>query len=137
MEIAAAAEKDQQLRKSSFKTTSSAVKALVEQLLQVMEGGTEMHMYAIRTIGYLARMFPAKETVFHHLGRYLFHPTNTVWGMIRRYHTAYLAGSDEKIGIQIRVFSRYPISPENYLKQILMCSQQERRDDLTGVRAGR
>ncbi|KAJ4813430.1 fucosyltransferase 2 [Rhynchospora pubera] len=70
-------------------------------------------------------MFPAKETVFHHLGRYLFHPTNTVWGMITRYHTAYLAGSDERIGIQVRVFSRYPISAEDYLKQILMCSQQE------------
>lgn len=69
-------------------------------------------------------MFPAKETVFHHIGRYLFHPTNTVWGLITRYHTAYLARSDEKIGVQVRVFSRYPITPENYLQQILMCSRQ-------------
>ncbi|KAJ3677005.1 hypothetical protein LUZ60_002729 [Juncus effusus] len=73
----------------------------------------------------LGWMFPSKETVFHHLGRYLFHPTNPVWGMISRYYTGYLSGFDEKIGIQVRVFSRHPISAENYLKQILACSQQE------------
>jgi Xyloglucan fucosyltransferase len=28
--------------------------------------------------------------------------------MIIRYHTAYHAGSDEKIGIQVRVYSRHP-----------------------------
>uniref|UniRef100_M8B2H2 Fucosyltransferase n=1 Tax=Aegilops tauschii TaxID=37682 RepID=M8B2H2_AEGTA len=32
----------------------------------------------------LARMFPYKEAVFHHLGRYLLHPTNRVWGIVRR-----------------------------------------------------
>nr|CAD1827080.1 unnamed protein product [Ananas comosus var. bracteatus] len=52
----------------------------------------------------LGRLFPQKESVFHHLGRYLFHPTNRVWGVIRRYYKAYLAKADEKIGIQIRVF---------------------------------
>ncbi|XP_031119834.1 galactoside 2-alpha-L-fucosyltransferase-like isoform X2 [Ipomoea triloba] len=45
-------------------------------------------------------MFPDKESVFHFLGRYLFHPTNPVWKLIIRYHQAYLAGADEKIGIQ-------------------------------------
>ncbi|KAG2661782.1 galactoside 2-alpha-L-fucosyltransferase-like isoform X2 [Panicum virgatum] len=30
----------------------------------------------------LMRLFPQKDAVFHHLGRYLFHPTNAVWGLI-------------------------------------------------------
>ncbi|CAN7058355.1 unnamed protein product [Brassica oleracea var. botrytis] len=29
----------------------------------------------------LIKMFPEKETVFHHLTRYLLHPTNQVWGL--------------------------------------------------------
>lgn len=52
----------------------------------------------------LSRLFPEKETVFHHLGRYLFHPSNHVWGLITRYYQSYLAQADERIGIQIRVF---------------------------------
>ncbi|KAK9080427.1 hypothetical protein SSX86_000185 [Deinandra increscens subsp. villosa] len=52
----------------------------------------------------LASLFPEKETVFHFLGRYLFHPSNPVWELITRYHRTYLAKSDEKIGIQIRTF---------------------------------
>ncbi|KAI3820851.1 hypothetical protein L1987_08401 [Smallanthus sonchifolius] len=52
----------------------------------------------------LATLFPEKETVFHFLGRYLFYPSNPVWELITRYYRAYLANSDEKIGIQIRTF---------------------------------
>ncbi|KAL7240559.1 hypothetical protein ACSBR2_006254 [Camellia fascicularis] len=52
----------------------------------------------------LGNLFPEKGNVFHHLGRYLFHPTNKVWGLITRYYQAYLANADERIGIQIRVF---------------------------------
>ncbi|GAU16946.1 hypothetical protein TSUD_37040 [Trifolium subterraneum] len=52
----------------------------------------------------LNKMFPNKDTVFHHLGRYLFLPSNDVWGPIKRFYRAYLARADEKIGIQIRVF---------------------------------
>ncbi|MCH83977.1 galactoside 2-alpha-L-fucosyltransferase-like protein, partial [Trifolium medium] len=48
----------------------------------------------------LRKMFPNKETVFHHLGRYLFFPSNDVWGPIKRFYQAYLAKADEKIGIQ-------------------------------------
>ncbi|CBI35055.3 unnamed protein product, partial [Vitis vinifera] len=32
----------------------------------------------------LSKLFPEKETTFHHLGRYLFHPSNQVWGLITR-----------------------------------------------------
>lgn len=73
----------------------------------------------------LARMFPLKETVFHHLGRYLLHPSNTVWGMIMRYHNSYLAKSKERIGIQVRIFDYAPISVENIYEQIVRCTQQE------------
>ncbi|CAL5396475.1 unnamed protein product [Camellia sinensis] len=52
----------------------------------------------------LRKLFPEKETVFHHLGRYLFHPSNQVWGLITRYYQAYLAKADERIGIQVRDF---------------------------------
>ncbi|XP_073103857.1 galactoside 2-alpha-L-fucosyltransferase-like [Elaeis guineensis] len=73
----------------------------------------------------LRRLFPSRETVFHHLGRYLFHPTNTVWGMITRYYEAYLGKAEEKMGIQIRIFQFAPISSENLLDQILNCSRIE------------
>ena len=52
----------------------------------------------------LSTLFPQRDTVFHHVGRYLFHPTNRVWGLITRYYQAYLAKADERIGIQIRIF---------------------------------
>ncbi|PSS13465.1 Galactoside 2-alpha-L-fucosyltransferase [Actinidia chinensis var. chinensis] len=52
----------------------------------------------------LTKLFPKTGAVFHHLGRYLFHPTNRVWGLVTRYYQAYLAKSDERIGIQIRDF---------------------------------
>ncbi|KAJ4786375.1 fucosyltransferase 2 [Rhynchospora pubera] len=74
----------------------------------------------------LERMFPSKETVFHHLGRYLLHPSNTVWGMIMRYHDSYLTKSKETIGIQIRNYSHWaPISAENAYEQVVRCTQQE------------
>ncbi|XAR55884.1 Galactoside 2-alpha-L-fucosyltransferase [Bertholletia excelsa] len=53
----------------------------------------------------LSNFFPEREAVFHHLSRYLFHPSNHVWGLVTRYYEAYLAKSDERIGIQIRDYS--------------------------------
>ena len=51
----------------------------------------------------LIKLFPQKDTVFHHLSRYLFHPTNQVWGMVTRSYIAYLSRTDERLGIQVRV----------------------------------
>ena len=75
----------------------------------------------------LSQLFPGKDTVFHHLGRYLFHPSNLVWGLITRFYQAYLANAKERIGIQIRAFDTgtgpfqyvldqicYASSPTNY-----------------------
>jgi xyloglucan fucosyltransferase len=63
--------------------------------------------------------------VFHHLGRYLFNPSNTVWGMVTRYHDEYFAKADERVGIQVRTFSWAPISSDELYGQILNCSQRE------------
>ncbi|KAK2996237.1 hypothetical protein RJ639_025042 [Escallonia herrerae] len=74
----------------------------------------------------LNNLFPEKETVFHFLGRYLFHPTNPVWGLISRYYQAYLAKADEKIGLQIRVFDTGTGPFQYVLDQILACSLKEK-----------
>ena len=73
----------------------------------------------------LSNLFPNKETVFHFLGRYLFHPTNQVWGLITRYYEAYLAKADERIGIQIRVFDTGTGPFQHVLDQILACTMKE------------
>ncbi|EOY01851.1 Fucosyltransferase 1 [Theobroma cacao] len=73
----------------------------------------------------LSMLFPHKETIFHHLGRYLFHPSNHVWGLITRYYNAYLAKADERIGIQVRIFDGP--GPYQYVKnQISACTLGEK-----------
>ncbi|GAB2280244.1 Galactoside 2-alpha-L-fucosyltransferase [Dionaea muscipula] len=74
----------------------------------------------------LSSLFPEKITVFHHLGRYLFHPTNQVWGLITRFYNAYLAEADERIGIQVRIFEAGQ-GPFLHVKdQILSCLSREK-----------
>ncbi|CAM0913837.1 unnamed protein product [Alopecurus aequalis] len=72
----------------------------------------------------LARMFPERDAVFHHLGRYLFHPTNRVWGLITRYNDAHFTRAQRVVGIQVRVFPWRSESPE-VLQQIKTCTQNE------------
>ncbi|XP_075504747.1 uncharacterized protein LOC142542149 [Primulina tabacum] len=64
MEITAAAESNADLRRSTFKTNSPAAKAVVDQLLKVINNADQptLQFAAIRAIGYLARTFPARET---------------------------------------------------------------------------
>ncbi|KAL6192795.1 hypothetical protein ACLB2K_033881 [Fragaria x ananassa] len=70
----------------------------------------------------LNKLFPERETVFHHLGRYLFHPSNHVWGLITRYYHAYLAKADERVGIQVRTFEPAGPGPfKHVMDQILAC----------------
>ncbi|EPS59581.1 hypothetical protein M569_15224, partial [Genlisea aurea] len=77
----------------------------------------------------LELLFPDKELVFHQLGRYLFLPTNPVWGLVVRYYEAYLSMADVRVGIQIRNYHarvngaivRYVIK----LDQILSCSHRK------------
>lgn len=88
----------------------------------------------------LNNLFPNKDLVFHFLGRYLLHPTNKVWGLITRYHKAYLANADERIGIQIRVFDIGTGPFQHVLDQILACTIKEnllpetnRQESIIGV----
>ncbi|KAL5553738.1 hypothetical protein UlMin_041139 [Ulmus minor] len=60
----------------------------------------------------LSRLFPEKGTVFHHLGKYLFHPSNHVWGLIMRYYQAYLAS-------EVELF-------QHVIDQILACTLEEK-----------
>ncbi|XP_062233877.1 galactoside 2-alpha-L-fucosyltransferase-like [Phragmites australis] len=72
----------------------------------------------------LDRMFPRKDAVFYLMTHYLFHPTNKVWGLITRFYNSYLRNSDERLGIQVRVFDGD--SPYRHvLDQILACTSQE------------
>ncbi|ONI08719.1 hypothetical protein PRUPE_5G196900 [Prunus persica] len=73
----------------------------------------------------LNNLFPRKETAFHFLGRYLFHPTNVVWGLITRYYQSYLEKADERIGIQIRVFDTGTGPFQHVFDQILACAVKE------------
>ncbi|XP_010527934.1 PREDICTED: galactoside 2-alpha-L-fucosyltransferase-like [Tarenaya hassleriana] len=74
----------------------------------------------------LSKLFPQKETIFHHLGRYLFHPTNQVWGLVTRYYEAYLSRADERIGIQIRVFDVGAGPFQHVMDQIVACTRREK-----------
>ncbi|KAJ6326119.1 hypothetical protein OIU78_013251 [Salix suchowensis] len=74
----------------------------------------------------LGKLFPDKEAVFHHLARYLFHPSNQAWGLITRFYQAYLASADQKIGLQVRVFNRKASPVSVVQKQILGCIKKEK-----------
>ncbi|KAJ7552389.1 hypothetical protein O6H91_06G053800 [Diphasiastrum complanatum] len=98
MEIAAAAEKDQELRKASFKMTSPAVRAIVEQLLRIIgEGDPEIQVPALRAIGCLARMFPTRET------------------RVVRPLTAQLANADLSVATEAAIALQKFTTHENYL----------------------
>uniref|UniRef100_A0A0E0DYR8 Fucosyltransferase n=1 Tax=Oryza meridionalis TaxID=40149 RepID=A0A0E0DYR8_9ORYZ len=58
----------------------------------------------------LGELFPEPDTVFHHVGRYLFHPNNLVWGLVTRYYEAYLS-TGKKIWWRPGVI-RLPCSPD-------------------------
>lgn len=74
----------------------------------------------------LIELFPQKDTVFHHLSHYLFHPTNQVWGMVTRSYNAYLSRADEVLGLQIRVFSTPAGYFQHVMDQIVSCTQREK-----------
>jgi xyloglucan fucosyltransferase len=71
-------------------------------------------------------MFPAADTVFHHVGRYLFHPSNRVWELVARYYTSYMSNFEEKIGLQIAAVSWNPVPVEEYIKQIVACTTHQK-----------
>lgn len=63
MEITAAAESNADLRRAAFKTNSPAAKAVVDQLLRLIKiDDPTLQIQAIKSIGSLARTFPARES---------------------------------------------------------------------------
>ncbi|KAK3228679.1 hypothetical protein Dsin_000560 [Dipteronia sinensis] len=74
----------------------------------------------------LNKLFPDKETVFHHLGRYLFHPSDRVWRLITKYYQDHLAKAEKRIGIQIRIFHAKTSPFEYVMDQILACIRKEK-----------
>ncbi|EPS63598.1 hypothetical protein M569_11186 [Genlisea aurea] len=54
--------------------------------------------------------------------RYLIHPTNRVWGLIKRFYDAYLSNVDERVGIQLRILDPQSYLPSHILNHILSCS---------------
>ena len=89
----------------------------------------------------LSKLFPEKDTVFHHLGRYLLHPTNDIWYSATTYYRAYFAKADKVVGIQIRIFEKKGILQRNgpfphVLEQILSCVQGEKLLPQIGVTDG-
>ncbi|KAJ1410024.1 Xyloglucan fucosyltransferase [Sesbania bispinosa] len=68
------------------------------------------------------KMFPEKDRVFHHLGRYLFHPSNEAWGLISRFYKTHLAKADERIGLQIRVFNPVSTPQQTVMNLVLSCT---------------
>ncbi|KAM0987566.1 hypothetical protein COP2_011930 [Malus domestica] len=64
MEITAAAESNAELRRAAFKTNSPAAKAVVDQLLRLIKevDSPILQIPAVKSIGSLARAFPARET---------------------------------------------------------------------------
>ncbi|GKV32232.1 hypothetical protein SLEP1_g40849 [Rubroshorea leprosula] len=62
-EIAAAAEQQANFRRLAFKTNLPDVRAVIDELLRVIKEseGPELQIPAIRSIGSLARIFPARE----------------------------------------------------------------------------
>ncbi|RWR92303.1 Armadillo repeat only 2 [Cinnamomum micranthum f. kanehirae] len=63
MEIAAVAEEDGELRRSAFKPNSPAAKAVVDQLLKIIDkADSNLLIPCIKAVGCLARTFRATET---------------------------------------------------------------------------
>ncbi|RYR79116.1 hypothetical protein Ahy_A01g003978 isoform B [Arachis hypogaea] len=63
MEITAVAEKDAELRRSAFKPNSPACKAVVDQVLKIIDkGDSDLLIPCVKAIGNLARTFRATET---------------------------------------------------------------------------
>ncbi|XP_044951948.1 galactoside 2-alpha-L-fucosyltransferase-like [Hordeum vulgare subsp. vulgare] len=74
----------------------------------------------------LAALFPERDAVFHHLGRYLFHPADHVWGLVSRYYRAYLARAEQLVGVQVRVFESEQGKSPHVLQQITSCMWKEK-----------
>lgn len=58
----------------------------------------------------LDKLFPDRESVFHHIVRYLLHPSDSVWKRISSFYDSKLARSQHKVGLQIRIFGSFNLT---------------------------
>jgi len=72
------------------------------------------------------KMFPDKDTTFHLLGRYLFHPSNVVWERIQNVYDSHLAKENERIGLQIRIYNTRQTPEETIINETISCLQQNK-----------
>ncbi|KAK7319494.1 hypothetical protein RJT34_04215 [Clitoria ternatea] len=70
----------------------------------------------------ITKMFPEKDTIFHHLGRYLFNPSNEAWRIISKFYDTYLAKANEITGLQIRVFKPHSTPHQAIMNLVLNCT---------------
>ncbi|KAK2451649.1 putative fucosyltransferase [Trifolium repens] len=74
----------------------------------------------------LSKMFPEITSIFHHLGRYLFHPANEAWELITSFYQQHLGKANERIGLQVRVFNPNSTSHQVVMNQILNCTLENK-----------
>jgi len=74
----------------------------------------------------LNKMFPDITSIFHHLGRYLFHPSNEAWKQITSFYQQHLAKANERIGLQIRVFDPNSTTHQIVTDRILNCTLENK-----------
>lgn len=74
----------------------------------------------------LNKLFIEKDTIFHHLGRYLFHPSNEAWRLITNFYQAHLAKANERIGLQIRVFNPISTPQQVVMNLVLNCTLENK-----------
>lgn len=70
-------------------------------------------------------MFPERDTVFHHISRYLFRPSNLMWGIILRFRQPHLAAAHRQVGLQLRILDSNITAPA-VADQLLACVLEER-----------
>lgn len=65
-------------------------------------------------------MFPERGTLFHHMIRYLFRPSNVMWGPILRFRQPYLKGAHRQVGLQLRILESN-VTASVVADQLLAC----------------
>jgi xyloglucan fucosyltransferase len=74
----------------------------------------------------LNKMFPEITSIFHHLGRYLFHPANEAWEQITNFYQRHLTKANERVGIQIRVYDPNSTPHQVVMNHILNCTLENK-----------
>uniref|UniRef100_A0A803L0R3 ARM repeat superfamily protein n=1 Tax=Chenopodium quinoa TaxID=63459 RepID=A0A803L0R3_CHEQI len=99
MEITLAAESKADLRRSAFKTSSPAGKAVVVQLVRVIKESSDpaLQIAAIKSIGCLSRTFSAKET-------------RVIGPLVEQ-----LSSNNHEVGTEAAVALAKFVDPENFL----------------------